>query len=347
MSEHLLEVDRLSKSFPGVRALHQVSLTLKPGEVLSVIGENGAGKSTLMKILAGVQPADSGQIFVDGKKTSFETTRAAMDHGIVLIHQELNLCDNLNVGQNIFLGREPQKLGIVDSREISRRSEEFLKRVGLSVSPQTIVGRLTIGKQQMVEIAKALSVDARVLIMDEPTSSLSSKESASLFELIESLRDQGVSIIYISHRLAEVKRLSDRVIVLRDGEYCSELIGNEITHANMVSNMVGRDISQFYNRTPHPIGETVLKVNQLTTPHWPQHPVSLEVKAGEIVGLAGLVGSGRTELLRSIFGIDRPLSGSLEIGKKTVQIRNPKEAVHHGIALVPEDRKQHGLSTLR
>jgi len=343
LSENLLEVHRLSKSFPGVRALHQVSLTLKPGEVLSVIGENGAGKSTLMKILAGVQSADSGEIFVDGKKTAFDSTRAAMDHGIVLIHQELNLCDNLNVGQNIFLGREPQKFGIVNSREISQKSEEFLKRVGLSVSPKTIVGRLTIGKQQMVEIAKALSVDARVLIMDEPTSSLSSKESASLFELIESLRDQGVSIIYISHRLAEVKRLSDRVIVLRDGEYCNELIGDEITHANMVSNMVGRDISQFYSRTPHKIGETVLKVNQLRTPHWPQHSVSLKVKAGEIVGLAGLVGSGRTELLRSIFGIDRPLSGSVEIDKQTVKIRNPQEAVNHGIALVPEDRKQHGL----
>lgn len=343
LSEQLLEVDCLSKSFPGVRALHQVSLTLKPGEVLSVIGENGAGKSTLMKILAGVQAADSGDIFIDGKKTSLDSTRAAMDQGIVLIHQELNLCENLNVGQNIFLGREPRKLGFVNSREINQRSEAFLRRVGLSVSPKTIVGQLTIGKQQMVEIAKALSVNARVLIMDEPTSSLSSKESASLFELIESLRDQGVSIIYISHRLAEVKRLSDRVIVLRDGEYCSELVGDDITHANMVSNMVGRDVSQFYNRTTHPIGETVLKVNKLTTPHWPKHPVSLEVKAGEIVGLAGLVGSGRTELLRSIFGIDRPLSGSLEIDGNTVQIRNPKEAVDHGIALVPEDRKQHGL----
>lgn len=343
VSEHLLEVNRLSKSFPGVRALHRVSLTLKPGEILSVIGENGAGKSTLMKILAGVQTADSGDIFVDGKKTSFENTRAAMNHGIVLIHQELNLCDNLNVGENIFLGREPRKFGIVNSREITQRSEEFLNRVGLSVSPKTIVGRLTIGKQQMVEIAKALSVDARVLIMDEPTSSLSSKESASLFELIESLRDQGVSIIYISHRLAEVKRLSDRVVVLRDGEYCSELIGDEINHTNMVSNMVGRDVSQFYNRTTHPIGETVLKVNKLTTPHWPKQPVSLQVKAGEIVGLAGLVGSGRTELIRSIFGIDRPLSGSLEIDGKAIQIRNPREAVQHGIALVPEDRKQHGL----
>ena len=226
----LLEVSNLSKSFPGVRALHNVSISVEPGEVLSVIGENGAGKSTLMKILAGVQPADKGEIRVDGKKVSFDNTRAAMDHGIVLIHQELNLCDNLNVAQNIFLGREPlSTLGIIKSAQVKERCVEFLQRVGLDVSPKTIVGRLTIGKQQMVEIAKALSVQARVLIMDEPTSSLSSRESESLFKLIESLKKQGVAIIYISHRLAEVKRLSNRVVVLRDGEYVDELKGNDIT----------------------------------------------------------------------------------------------------------------------
>ena len=340
----LLEVRNLSKSFPGVRALHQVSLSIQSGEVLSVIGENGAGKSTLMKILAGVQLADSGEILVDAERVSFENTRAAMDQGIVLIHQELNLCDNLNVGQNIFLGREPvKKLGLVNSREIYERSTEFLKRVGLNVSPRTIVSRLTIGKQQMVEIAKALSVKARVLIMDEPTSSLSAQESESLFELIESLREQGVSIIYISHRLAEVKRLSDRVIVLRDGEFAGELTGDEITHDNMVTNMVGRDISQFYSRTSHPIGDTVLEINDLVTPAWPKKKASLHVRAGEIVGLAGLVGSGRTELLQSLFGIDHPLAGQVYVDGKPVAIRTPRQAVEQGMALVPEDRKKHGL----
>ena len=340
----LLEVRNLSKSFPGVRALHQVSLSVEPGEVLSVIGENGAGKSTLMKILAGVQSADSGEIVVDGQRVSFENTRAAMDLGIVLIHQELNLCDNLNVGQNIFLGREPlKKLGLVNSREIYERSTEFLQRVGLNVSPRTIVSRLTIGKQQMVEIAKALSVKARILIMDEPTSSLSAQESESLFALIESLREQGVSIIYISHRLAEVKRLSDRVVVLRDGEFAGELVGEEITHERMVTNMVGRDVSQFYSRTSHPIGDTVLEVKDVVTPAWPKKKVSLHVRAGEIVGLAGLVGSGRTELLQSLFGIDQPLSGRVFIEGGPVAIRSPLQAVEYGMALVPEDRKKHGL----
>ena len=342
----LLEVSNLSKSFPGVRALHNVSISVEPGEVLSVIGENGAGKSTLMKILAGVQPADKGEIRVDGKKVSFDNTRAAMDHGIVLIHQELNLCDNLNVAQNIFLGREPlSTLGIIKSAQVKERCVEFLQRVGLDVSPKTIVGRLTIGKQQMVEIAKALSVQARVLIMDEPTSSLSSRESESLFKLIESLKKQGVAIIYISHRLAEVKRLSNRVVVLRDGEYVDELKGDDITHDNMVSRMVGRDISQFYQRTQHKIGDVVLECRDLVTPHWPKHKVSLKVRAGEIVGLAGLVGSGRTELLQSLFGVDQPRSGKIFVNGQQVSLRNPAVAIESGLALVTEDRKQHGLLT--
>lgn len=326
-----------------MRALSNVDLSLQAGEVLAVIGENGAGKSTLMKILAGVQPADSGTIEVDRKQVSFENTRAAMRAGIVLIHQELNLCDNLNIGQNIFLGREPRLAGFIDSHQIYRRSLEFLHRVGLDVSPRRIVGSLTIGKQQMVEIAKALSVKARILIMDEPTSSLSAKESESLFQLIESLRDQGVSIIYISHRLAEVQRLADRVVVLRDGENAGELADAEINHDKMVSCMVGRDISQFYQRTSHKIGEAVLQVKDLVTAAWPKHKISLNVRAGEIVGLAGLVGSGRTELLRSIFGIDHPLAGQIIIAGEQVVVKNPHVAVAQGVALVPEDRKQHGL----
>ncbi len=340
---NLLEVVNLSKSFPGVRALSNVNLGLKPGEVLAVIGENGAGKSTLMKILAGVQSADEGTICVDGSPVSFENTREAMRAGIVLIHQELNLCDNLNVGQNIFLGSEPSVAGIISAGEINRRSTEFLKRVGLKVSPRTIVSSLTIGKQQMVEIAKALSVEARILIMDEPTSSLSAKESESLFQLIESLREQGVSIIYISHRLAEVQRMANRVVVLRDGENAGELSKQDINHDNMVSLMVGRDISQFYQRTMHEIGETVLKVRGLVTSSWPAQKISLEVRAGEIVGIAGLVGSGRTEFLQALFGVDPPVAGEVELNGQPVNLRSSVEAVRQGMALVPEDRKQHGL----
>ena len=326
-----------------MRALSDVDLELGAGEVLAVIGENGAGKSTLMKILAGVQLADSGTIKVHGQLVSFDNTRAAMRAGIVLIHQELNLCDNLNIGQNIFLGREPRTFGFIRSRQIYRRSLEYLQRVGLDVSPRRIVSSLTIGKQQMVEIAKALSVKAKILIMDEPTSSLSAGESEALFQLIESLRDQGVSIIYISHRLGEVKRLADRVVVLRDGANAGELKDDEINHDKMVSCMVGRDIAQFYQRTNHQIGEPVLEVEDLVTSAWPNHKISLNVRAGEIVGLAGLVGSGRTELLQTLFGIDQPLAGKILIAGKQVSVRSPDDAVAQGTALVPEDRKQHGL----
>ncbi|MEE2827421.1 MAG: sugar ABC transporter ATP-binding protein [Planctomycetota bacterium] len=341
--EPLLDVQKLSKRFPGVLAVDQVSLSLGRGEVLAVIGENGAGKSTLMKILAGVQTADAGDLRVDGQKCHFESTREAMDHGIVLIHQELNLCDNLNIGQNIFLGREPRTAGIINRREINRRSNEFLELVGLDISPTTVVGSLTIGKQQMVEIAKALSVNARVLIMDEPTSSLSAKESEALFRLIDQLRSQGVSIIYISHRLAEVKRLADRVVVLRDGKNAGELVGDEIQHDAMVQRMVGRDVSQFYSRQRHPTGDVVFKTEKIRTFAWPQHELSFEIRAGEIVGLAGLVGAGRTEMLQSLFGITPLIAGQCRLEGKPVQLNSPSQAIDHGICLVPEDRKQHGL----
>lgn len=341
-SAPLLEVTDLCKSFPGVRALHNVNLQLHPGEVLAVIGENGAGKSTLMKILAGVQPADSGTIELNGKKVAFDNTKAAIQSGVVLIHQELNLCDNLNVGENIFLGREPTASGFVRRREIYARSQEYLKRVGLEVSAKTIVGDLTIGRQQMVEIAKALSVDAKILIMDEPTSSLSGMESQLLFQLIETLRDEGVSIIYISHRLGEVTRLADRVTVLRDGENAGDLSKEEITHDNMVQRMVGREVSQLFERQFHEIGEPILEVESLVTPAWP-HKLSFNVCAGEIVGVAGLVGAGRTELLQVLFGIDKAVSGRIQIGGKTANMNSPRDAIDHGLALVPEDRKKHGL----
>ena len=341
--DDLLIASGLSKRFPGVRALHEVSLSLRAGEVLAVIGENGAGKSTLMKILAGVQPPDCGEIFISGQPARFANTRAAMNHGIVLIHQELNLCDNLNVGQNIFLGREPTKSGMIDNRTIYQKSEGFLEQVGLNVSPKKLVGDLTIGRQQMVEIAKALSIEAKILIMDEPTSSLSAGESESLFRLIEKLRERGVAIIYISHRLAEVKRLADRIMILRDGEFAGELTGDEMTHQNMVNRMVGRDVSNVYVRTPHKIHDTVLSVTDLETPAWPTEKLNFELKAGEIVGLAGLVGAGRTELLRVLFGIDNAVGGTVQVEGQTVELNSPQAAIDQGIALIPEDRKAHGV----
>lgn len=338
-----LEVRRICKSFPGVRALHDVSLHLNQNEVLSVIGENGAGKSTLMKILAGVQTQDSGDVLMDGQVVSLRSVSDSLSHGIALIHQELNLADNLTVGANIFLGREPRRRGLVDNASINEQSEALLQRVGLQVSPRTLVNRLTIGQQQLVEIAKALSIDARVLIMDEPTSSLSAAESERLFEAIGDLRRSGVSIIYISHRLAEVQDLSDRVTVLRDGENAGELDRSQVNHDSMVRLMVGRDVSRFYSRTPHDAGDTAIEVNRLVTPAWTQHELTFSVQAGEIVGVAGLVGAGRTEMLRTLFGVDRPVSGTIRVSGKEVAPQSPRDAIRSGIALVPEDRKQQGV----
>ena len=241
----LLEVRGIGKSFPGVRALNEVDLSLAPAQVLALIGENGAGKSTLMKILAGVQPPDEGEILLDGKPVMVESTRAALDLGIALIHQELNLATNLSVASNVFLGREPLRKGLIDDAVMRVDCRKYLDMVGLDVDPDVLVGDLAIGRQQMVEIAKALSVDARVLIMDEPTSSLSQSETKALFTVIKDLRERGVSVIYISHRLGEVKELADHVTVLRDGENAGELPREEVSHDAMVRLMVGRELSGY------------------------------------------------------------------------------------------------------
>ncbi len=339
----LLSVHRACKSFPGVRALHEVDLTLNKGEVLAVIGENGAGKSTLMKILAGVQLPDSGDIRLDGTPIVIDSVQTALSHGIALIHQELNLSGNLDVGANIFLGREPRRFGLIDKQRIREESKQVLSLVGLDVSPDTLAGSLSIGRQQLVEIAKALSTDARVLIMDEPTSSLSHGESERLFEVIRDLRRRGVSIIYISHRLGEVKDLADSVCVLRDGENAGELGHDEITHDSMVRLMVGRDVSQFYARQPHKPGASLLEVAGLRTSTYPSEELSFTVRAGEIVGVAGLVGAGRTEMLRTLFGVDPMLAGTIRVDGQPIALHSPRDAINAGLALVPEDRKAEGL----
>lgn len=342
-STPLLNVKQISKQFPGVKALHRVSLTLNRGEVLAVIGENGAGKSTLMKILAGVQAPDTGQLSLDGTQFSLSKVEDALDLGIALIHQELNLCENLDIASNIFLGREPVNWGMIDHRQTWVKAEKLLKQVGLNVSPRTLVGDLTVGQQQMVEIAKALSINARILIMDEPTSSLSLHESEALFSVIRDLKSQGVSIIYISHRLGEVNDLADRVVVLRDGENAGELDRESISHDLMVQLMVGRSVSQFFPHTPHEPGEVILEVKQLRTPANPSHPISFSLRRSEIVGISGLVGAGRTELMQVLFGIDPPVSGSICVDGQEIQINSPQDAIKAGLALVPEDRKLQGL----
>ncbi|MBT3597839.1 MAG: sugar ABC transporter ATP-binding protein [Verrucomicrobia bacterium] len=339
----LLRVCGVTKSFPGVKALKGVDLHLKAGEILAVIGENGAGKSTLMKILAGVQEYDEGEVLVDGLTVRFKGVEDAFDKGIALIHQELNLADNLDVAANIFLGREPRKAGLLDKARMRRESSSFLDRVGLKVSPDQIVSDLTIGHQQMIEIAKALSVDARVLIMDEPTSSLSQHETEQLFKVIKDLASKNVAIVYISHRLSEVRELADRVTVLRDGDNAGELFRQETTHDNMVRLMVGRDISKYYALEPRSHGAVALKVDKVRTIQNPKHALSFEIKSGEIVGVAGLVGAGRTEMLQTLFGVMPALDGSMEVQGHSVVIRSPIQAIQNGLALVPEDRKQQGL----
>jgi len=338
-----LEVRGLCKQFPGVRALHQVSLKLHQGEVLALIGENGAGKSTLMKILAGVQPADSGEYHIEGKPVAFQNVRDALASGIALIHQELNLAANLDLAANIFLGREPGKFGFVDDKAVHSGAGQYLKRVGLNLPTETLVGDLPIGKQQLVEIAKALSCDARVLIMDEPTSSLSQKETETLFEVVHDLREQGISVIYITHRLSEVKTLADRVTVFRDGKNAGDLSREEIDHGAMVQLMVGRELSEFYDRKIHEPGEVVLKLDKVRSPAHPHTEISLQIRTGEVVGVAGLVGAGRTELLETIFGVTPALGGTMKIGGEPIHPQSPQEAISAGMALVPEDRKLHGL----
>ena len=342
-TQPLLELKGLTKRFPGVLALCNVSLTLGAGEILAVIGENGAGKSTLMKILAGVQQPDSGEIRMAGTPVRLDSVRAATRLGIALIHQELNLSDNLDVGANIFLGREPRRLGWIDRKGIIDAALPLLRRVGLDCSPRTIVSLLSIGHQQMVEIAKALSIEARILIMDEPTSSLSQHEAEQLFRVIKDLRARGVSVVYISHRLGEVKALADRVVVLRDGQNAGELGRDEIDHDRMVKLMVGRDLSQLYQRPSHPPGAALLEARHLRTLAYPNHELNFTLCGGEILGMAGLVGAGRTELLRVLFGVDRAQGGEIRFDGQPLTLKSPLEAIRAGIALVPEDRKQQGL----
>ena len=344
-----LQATGVHKRFPGVVALDGVSLTLAPGEVLAVVGENGAGKSTLMKIVAGVYRADAGEVRLDGQLVKFDGPADAIRAGVSLIHQELNLAENLSVLDNLFLGREPTTGGVLrllNRSTAAGRAAELLSRVGLPGDRvKARVESLPPGEKQLVEIARALGMDVRVLIMDEPTSSLTQKETEQLYRVIEGLKAAGVSVLYISHRLAEVKRCADRVTVLRDGRNAGELPKAEITHDNMVRLMVGRDLKQFYPRSKRSGvgGKAVLAVRNLRFVGGPPTPVSLEVRAGEVLGMAGLVGAGRTELSEAVFGVRRVTAGDVELDGTPLRVKHPAGAIAAGVLLVPEDRRQHGL----
>jgi ribose transport system ATP-binding protein len=344
----MLEARQISKHFPGVQALQDVNLHLNKGEVLAVVGENGAGKSTLMKILAGVQPPDSGHLLLDGQEIRFSGVEDAQRRGIVIIHQELNLAENLDVAGNVFLGREPTRGGFLRllDRRVYAEAEQITRRLGLECSPRTRVADLPVGQQQLVEIARALSLQSRVIIMDEPTSSLTQRETERLFAVIGDLRRDGISVLYISHRLKEVDEIADRVTVLRDGRNAGELTRAEINHEAIVRLMVGRELKQFFQRTATPQaaeGPPLLRVEGVRWSTAQREPIGFALRPGEIVGMAGLMGAGRTELAETVFGVRHMLSGSVAIDGRALRLRSPADAIAAGIYLVPEDRRFQGL----
>ena len=346
MPTPVLEMQGIGKRFPGVVALDDVSLEVFPGEIVGLAGENGAGKSTLMKILGGVYQPDAGQLRIDGQEVTIRSVSDAISRGIGFIHQELNVLDNLTVAENVFLGREPVWAGplkLVDRSRIRTDTETCLKRLGLNIPSHTPLRSLSIAHQQMVEIAKALSLDARILIMDEPTSSLTLTETARLLEVVKDLRTQGVSIIYISHRLAEFDHLADRVVVLRDGRNAGLLNREEITHDRIVRLMVGRDLDHYYVHAAVEKKPACLEVRDLRTRRYPQHTVSFDVRHGEILGLGGLVGAGRSEVAQAVFGVDPAIEGAVALDGEPVKIHSAHEAIRRGIYLVPEDRRETGL----
>ena len=344
-SKVLLKMSGITKRFPGVIALRGVSLTLNAGEVLALMGENGAGKSTLMKILGGAQPPDEGTIELDGVPITIDGVREAKRRGIALIHQELMLAPNLDITANIFLGNEKARvLAPLPRGGLHAEAKKLLARVGLDRPPTTLVSRLTAGQMQMVEIAKALSLNARIIIMDEPTSSLTAGESEHLFGIIRQLRADGIGIVYISHRMEEVLTLSDRITIMRDGGYVGDLLRAEATHDKIVAMMVGRDLSGQYfpPRTDRKPGEPVFVVENVLVPGAPAG-VSFTALRGEILGFAGLVGAGRTELMQTIFGVTPALGGSMKLNGKSFLPQSPRDAIAEGVFLAPEDRKRHGL----
>lgn len=344
----MLEMSGVSKAFPGVTALDAVNFSVGRGEVVALIGENGAGKSTLIKILAGIHRPDAGTIVLRGRKVSIHTPRESAQLGIGIIHQELEVIDTLDAAGNIFLGREPTWAGplrLIDRRRIYAETQTLLARVGLDISPGIPLRFLSTAQKQLVEIARVLSQDAQLLIMDEPTSSLTLMETERLMKLVADLRSSGVSVVYISHRLDEVSRLADRVVVLRDGRNAGELSRSEISRDRMVQMMVGRNLDTFYAGNARTETRVCLEIRGLRTKRYPSSEVSLSIHSGEILGLAGLIGAGRSEVAKALFGVDRSNGGTMLLDGNPVVIASPRDAVRRGIYLVPEDRRNSGLLT--
>ncbi len=343
----LVSIEALSKSFPGVRALDRARFELMPGEVHALMGENGAGKSTLMKVLAGVYQKDEGEIRIDGKPVEIPSPRAAQNLGISIIHQELNLMNHRSVAQNIFIGREPRgRTGIfIDDRKMEQDTRAIFERMHLNLDPRMPVGELTVAKQQMVEIAKALSFESRVLIMDEPTAALNNAEIDDLFRIIRQLKEQGVGIVYISHKMDELKRISDRVTIMRDGQYINTVPAATTSMEAIIGMMVGRPLFESDSApVPEVDHDVVLEVRNLNRGRAIKD-VSFVVRKGEILSFAGLMGAGRTEVARAVFGADKIDSGEIRVRNEVVKIRSPADAVGQGIGYLSEDRKHFGLAT--
>ncbi|MCS6908469.1 MAG: sugar ABC transporter ATP-binding protein [Anaerolineales bacterium] len=345
MSESIprLRLEHIYKAFPGVQAVNDVSLEVYGGQILALVGENGAGKSTLMNIINGVVPLDSGKIYLEGQPVQISSPRRALELGITMIHQELALIPELTVGQNIYLGREPTRWrGWIGWRQLYRLAQQELDRLGIPISARARVADLSIAERQLVEIAKALSYQARLIVLDEPTSSLTTRETETLFRLMRTLREEGVALIYISHRLEEVFELADRVAVMRDGHLVAEGAVGEFTPGRLVHLMVGRELTEFFPKGSTQRGEVVLRAVNLHSGR-EVRGVSFQLHRGEIVGMAGLVGSGRTNVARLLFGVDPLQQGEIWLDGRRVHIRSPQDAIRLGIGLVPEDRKAQGL----
>ena len=339
--EYILELKDVVKKYPGVVALNKVSLKVRKGEIHALIGENGAGKSTLIKTCSGAVVPTEGKIIVNGKEFSSMSPQLAAENGIAIIYQEFNNVGELSVAENIFLGRAPRHGVIIDRKKMEEESRKVFERLNINIDPKALVKDLTVGYQQMVEIAKAIQQNAKILIMDEPSAPLTKGEVENMLTMVEQLRDQGVSIIYISHRLDEIFRLSDRITVLRDGEYVTTLITKNSCVDELVTLMVGRELTETYPSRKNCIqDEVVMELNNVSGNG--NHNISLQVKKGEILGLGGLVGAGRTELAQIIFGAAKKTEGTIIYNGKEINPRSPKEAISLGIALVPEDRKRQG-----
>ncbi len=347
----LLRMTGIRKAFPGVVAVDGVDLEVAPGEIHALLGENGAGKSTLLKILAGAQLPDAGSIELDGRRIEIASPHDAQEQGIVTIYQEFNLVPTLTVAENVFIGREPTRGGWIDWGRMRRETRAIMDRVGLALSPDRLVSDLSVAEQQMVEIAKALAISSRLIIMDEPTSALAESEAARLFQICRDLKAAGISVIFVSHRLDEVKEVCDRLTVLRDGRLVGSARVAEVSIDDIIKMMVGRDVERLLRqRGVHRVGEPALRVSGLRASGDPRDPfatrlhgIDLEVRHGEIVGLAGLVGAGRTELARAVFGADRIDAGRVLVEGVAVSPGSPRRAIAAGIGLVPEDRKQQAL----